>query len=92
MKKIWRPIAAAALASACISAAALAGQNPGLGADRGRFRILLGGRMVGTEDFTISRQGQDWLARSEIQLHLPGQAKETDEAALTLAADGSPIR
>jgi hypothetical protein len=85
-------IAAATLAAALLSMAAQAGQRPGIGPDHGRFRIFLNGRAVGTEDFTISRNGNGWSARSSIQLHMPGKTQENDTAQLTLAADGSPIR
>lgn len=96
MKNARKRIAAAVCAAAWLAASALAAQSPSAGpkiaADHGQFRILLQGHVVGTEDFTISRQGKGWSDRSEIRLHLPGRRNETDTANLTLAANGSPIQ
>lgn len=63
-----------------------------LSTDHGRFRIELHGQTVGTEVFSIARQGQGWREHSQIQLHVPGQPTENDTADLELAADGSPLR
>lgn len=82
---------AAAMAAALLATPAWATMSRGIAPDHGRFRILLRGQTVGTEDFTIARQGQGWEARSEIQLHLPGHVAETDSANCVLTADGSPI-
>ncbi|HVB33000.1 MAG TPA: hypothetical protein VNJ52_01300 [Patescibacteria group bacterium] len=80
------------LAAALLAAPALASPAPAIGPDHGQFRILLRGRSVGTEDFTIAREGEGWSARSSIRLHLPGRKEEQDTAALSLGAHGSPIR
>ena len=59
-------------------------------ADKGTFRILVGGQQVGTEEFEIGPSGGDWIAHgtSEIKtadgvMHVTG--------TLELHADGTPV-
>lgn len=92
MKKAGKQFIAVAFAIVWLGVPALAAQHPKMVPDHGRFRILLKGRLVGTEDFTLSRQTEGWADRSEIHLQLPGHGNQTDTADLTLAADGSPIQ
>ena len=61
-----------------------------LAADKGKFRILLDGQPVGSEEFEIKPAGAEWLAHGSTELRLPGgEARVT--ATLKLAADGSPV-
>jgi hypothetical protein len=60
-------------------------------ADKGRFRILVGGQQVGKEDFEIAPNGGNWVARGVSELkgsdgvtHVTG--------TLELHADGTPAR
>jgi hypothetical protein len=63
-----------------------------LAPDKGKFRILLDGRVVGSEEFEISSSGETWMARGSTSAHAPsgGDIKATGQ--LKLAADGTPIR
>ncbi len=64
-----------------------------LGEDKGRFRILLDGQPVGTEEFEISRAGADWAARGSTEIRPPsGGATTKVTARLQLAPDGTPLR
>jgi hypothetical protein len=60
-------------------------------AEKGKFHVLVNGQEVGKEDFEISRNGSNWIARgtSEIQsqqgaIHLTG--------TLDLRPDGAPVK
>jgi hypothetical protein len=91
-----RPLAFAAVAALLAASVAAFAAPPAptspLVPDHGRFRILLNGRAVGAEEFTLTRQAGGWSARSQIELNLPGQPAEKDTADLELAADGAPLR
>jgi hypothetical protein len=60
--------------------------------DKGKFRILLGGQVVGSEEFEISSSGETWLARGSTSAHAPGGGDIKATGQLKLAADGAPIR
>lgn len=62
-----------------------------LAPDHGRFRILLHGRTVGTENFVVTHQNDLWRVHSTIEVRAPGAPVERDTADLDLAADGSPL-
>jgi len=64
---------------------------PVLAADKGRFRIVLDGQQVGSEDFEIAAAGKDWVARGTTSLHPSASAPSEVRATLRLAADGSPL-
>jgi hypothetical protein len=60
-------------------------------ADKGRFRILLDGQPVGTEEFEIAPAGKDWVARGTTTLRAPDSEPAEVHATLRLAADGAPL-
>jgi len=60
--------------------------------DKGKFRILLDGQPVGSEEFEISRSGDTWTARGSTSAHAPGGANIKATGQLNLSSDGSPIR
>ena len=70
-----------------------------LAADKGKFRILLDGQPVGSEEFEISPEGGQWVARGSTQIRLPAGGKGGDagpssvqvSGRLKLAADGTPL-
>jgi hypothetical protein len=62
-----------------------------LAPDRGKFRILLEGRVVGNEEFEISSSGGTWMARGSTTAHAPGGGDVKATGQLTLAPDGAPI-
>ncbi len=70
-------------------------------ADKGKFRILLDGQPVGTEEFEISQSGGEWTARGVTQIRQTGgetrepaaQGPGTTQvsARLRLTPDGAPL-
>ncbi len=58
-------------------------------ADKGRFRIMVGGQQVGKEDFEIAQNGGNWVARGASELKgSDGTTHVT--GTLELHADGTP--
>ncbi len=65
-----------------------------LAEDKGKFRILLDGQPVGSEEFRISPDdgnAQQWTARGSTEIRLPGGASQVS-GRLQLAPDGTPRR
>ena len=60
--------------------------------DKGKFRILLDGQVVGSEEFEISSSGETWMARGSTSAHAPSGEDIKATGQLKLAADGTPIR
>src|SRR6201988_2077165 len=58
--------------------------------DKGKFRIVLDGNVVGTEEFEISPSGEAWTARGSTTAHVPGGADIKASGQLKLSADGAP--
>ena len=58
--------------------------------DKGKFRIVLDGNIVGTEDFEISPAGEIWTARGSTTAHVPGGTDIKATGQLKLSADGAP--
>jgi hypothetical protein len=63
----------------------------GLAPDKGKFRILLEGRVVGNEEFEISPLGETWMARGSTIAHAPGGGDIKATGHLTLGPDGTPL-
>jgi hypothetical protein len=61
-------------------------------ADKGKFRILLDGQPVGSEEFEISQPGRDWQARATTQITTADGKSTQVKGTLRLAADGTPLR
>ena len=87
-----KPLASVAAVLLLLIGAAAISARPapaGLAADKGRFRIMVGGQQVGKEDFEIVQNGANWVARGTSELkgsdgvtHVTG--------TLELHADGTP--
>jgi hypothetical protein len=65
--------------------------GPVFSADKGRFRIVLDGVRVGTEQFDITPDGQAWVARSSTDLQIPNGGEMKAVGELRLAAEGAPL-
>ncbi|MBI3404028.1 MAG: hypothetical protein HY046_01045 [Acidobacteria bacterium] len=63
----------------------------GLLEDRGKFRLMVGGQQVGTEDFQISRSGNDWTATGKVEINVPGAPPSQVTSRLRLNASGNPL-
>jgi hypothetical protein len=60
--------------------------------DKGKFRIVLDGQVIGNEEFEISHSGETWMARGSTTAHAPGGTDIKATGQLKLSADGSPLR
>jgi hypothetical protein len=59
--------------------------------DKGKFKILVNGQPAGTEDFSLSANGSNWIARGNAEIQTPqGAAHVTGN--LELRPDGAPVR
>jgi hypothetical protein len=60
--------------------------------DKGKFRIVLNGHVVGNEEFEISFSGDTWTARGSTSAHAPEGPDIKATGQLKLSADGTPLR
>jgi hypothetical protein len=88
-----------ALAAAPFAASAARALHPGraaagsgLSPDKGKFRILVNGAQVGTEDFEISPGGLGWIAKGTSEIHPAQGPVQRVTGTLQLHADGTPGR
>jgi hypothetical protein len=59
--------------------------------DKGKFKILVNGQPAGSEDFSLSANGGNWVARGNAEIQTPqGVAHVTGN--LELRSDGAPVR
>ena len=72
------------LASTAIAALAFA-------PDKGKFKILVNGQPAGTEEFSLSANGGNWVARGNAEIQTPQGATHVT-GNLELRPDGSPVR
>ncbi|HWG59921.1 MAG TPA: hypothetical protein VN661_12820 [Candidatus Acidoferrales bacterium] len=74
-----------------VNAASPQGFTPTFSAEKGKFRIRVNGQDTGSEEFEISKNGENWVARGNSEIRgAQGTARVT--GALTLRADGTPVR
>lgn len=88
-------LAVAAPFSATATRAAHPGRaavNSGLSPDKGKFRILVNGAQVGTEEFDISAGGLGWVAKGTSEIHPAQGPVQRVTGTLQLHADGTPGR
>jgi hypothetical protein len=60
--------------------------------DKGKFRVMLDGQLVGNEEFEITPTGDSWTARGSTTMSVPGSGEIKATGRLRLAADFTPIR
>jgi len=58
--------------------------------DKGEFKILLDGQLVGREEFEIAPAGDAWLAHGTTEIHAPGAASSHVKSAFRLLPSGAP--
>ena len=76
-----------ALALAATTIAAALAFTP----DKGKFKILVNGQPAGTEEFSLSANGGNWIARGNAEIQTPqGATRVTGN--LELRPDGVPVR
>lgn len=59
--------------------------------DKGRFNILLDGKLLGREEFEVSPNGSGWMAKGTTHLTVEGTPATTVTGTLTLQPNGAPI-
>jgi hypothetical protein len=59
--------------------------------DKGKLRIQLDGKAIGTEQFEFAPSGSDWIAKGTTDLTVPGSPATRVSGTLKLQADGAPI-
>jgi len=57
--------------------------------DKGEFKILLGGQLVGREEFEIAPSGDAWLAHGTTEIHVPGAVSSHVKSAFRLLPSGA---
>jgi hypothetical protein len=62
-----------------------------LSPDKGKFRILLEGKVIGNEDFELAPSGDTWMARDSTSAHAPDGTEIKASGQLRLSADGTPL-
>jgi len=62
-----------------------------LSADKGRFNILVDGKLLGREEFEIVPGGSGWVAKGTTHLTVEGSPAMTVTGALALQPDGAPV-
>jgi hypothetical protein len=58
--------------------------------DKGKFRIMVSGQVIGKEEFEIGPSGGDWTAHANSEIQTP-QGVTKVNGTLTFHADGSPV-
>ena len=59
--------------------------------DKGKFKILVNGQPAGTEEFSLSANGGNWIARGNAEIQTPQGATHVT-GNLELRPDGAPVR
>jgi hypothetical protein len=59
--------------------------------DKGKFKILVNGQPAGTEEFSLSANGGNWIARGNAEIQTPQGATHVT-GNLELRSDGVPVR
>jgi hypothetical protein len=87
----WPSITPAAPAHHAPSAVARMAPNASLVPDKGKFKILAGGKQAGEEDFEITPTGNGWTIHGTATLETPKGPAHVS-GVLELHPDGSPAR
>lgn len=82
---------AAQVAFARAHSASVRAGSSGLVADKGKFRITVGGKEAGKEDFEISPSNGGWTVKGNVTIQTPKGPAHIN-GTLELKADGSPLR
>jgi hypothetical protein len=59
--------------------------------DKGRFNILVDGKLLGREEFEVLPSGSGWVAKGTTHLTVEGTPATTVTGTLTLQPNGAPI-
>ncbi len=84
-------ICTACLLLVCTLAAAAVAAALAFAPDKGKFKILVNGQPTGTEEFSLSANGGNWIARGNAEIQTPQGAVHVT-GNLELRPDGAPVR
>jgi hypothetical protein len=84
-------ICTACLLLVCTLAAAAVAGALAFASDKGKFKILVNGQPAGTEEFSLSANGGNWIARGNAEIQTPQGAVHVT-GNLELRPDGAPVR
>jgi len=90
----WGFVCAAAVGALSLVAAAHADKKgPGtlFAPDKGKLDILIDGKSIGHEEFEISSDGTNWIAKGTTKVSVEGAPATTVTGQLTLQGDGAPV-
>lgn len=62
-----------------------------ISADRGKFRILSNGQVVGTEEFSVTQNGAEWISKASVELKVAGEGNTQVSGELRLSPAGKPL-
>jgi hypothetical protein len=65
--------------------------TPILVAEKGKFRVLVNGKQAGKEEFEISPNGDQWVARGSAEVQSPDGATIHISSMFRLRPDGTPL-
>jgi hypothetical protein len=86
---VAKTILAFALLSLVLAAAAQRGL---LAPEKGKFRVVVSGAPVASEQYAVSPAGDGFEAAGTVEINVPGSASGKISSKLRLAADGRPLR
>ena len=85
-------ILALTLSASALAWAARAHSNPsGFTPDKGKFKILVAGHSVGSEEFDLASNGSNWVAHGVTEIQ-SAQGATHVTGTLTFRPDGIPVR
>lgn len=70
---------------------ALPDSSSGISAQKGKFRDIVNGREVGSEEFEIASAEGGWVAHGNATVHAPQGGETRITSQLQLRADGAPV-
>jgi hypothetical protein len=96
MKTFWSGAVISVFAVVAVASAALRAPLPApavatLSEDKGKLVITVDGQSVGTEEFSITRDGSDWVAHGTTDIHA-GKEIARVNGELRLNSAGEPLR
>jgi hypothetical protein len=60
-------------------------------AEKGKFKVLVNGKLAGKEEFEISPNGNEWVARGSAEVQSPDGTAVHISSVLRLRPDGAPV-
>ncbi len=80
------------VAALLLFASTATAQRGPLLAEKGKFRVVVAGALVGNEQYAIAPAGAEFEAIGTVEINVPGSTSGKISSKLRLAADGRPLR